>query len=391
MKVDVKELLAASISSPPSTPAMTPTIARTRSRKIYQKARCLPDRIRGQPPRPNRSGRTYNHPVPLEEDDYFEQSDDSREQSDDSRSEISTPSPSRYNNDPFHAKHGVQLPPSTPQRPRLRPGISTPSSAPARLEPSGTINLNSSSEDVDDRIIEELKKVLPKAQLNKDEKGKEKVGTIYLLEVVPAGDLGQIIQKIGHTTKSPQARIKDINSQCKHLSTQREVVREGEDIPLYQRGERLVHAHLDDHLYDFACKCGKAHKEYFRVDTATAEGVIRFWSKFCKSKPYDDDGQLLPFWEHRLQQRNKLPYWDDEAPKGLSALESRRRRWEAFSNPTQSDIYWFWLTVMSAKAWPWRLHIIAGLQAVVIALFVSPDLFVSFALFLILLISVFKK
>jgi hypothetical protein len=193
--------------------------------------------------------------------------------------------------------------------------------------------------------------------------------------VVPADDLDRIIMKIGSTAKTGQERMKEISSQCKHYSMKREVVPEGWLIPNYKRAERLIQAHLRDRLSAFACGCRKPHREYFDVETATALEVMRFWTAFCESNPYDAAGKLRPFWKYRLRQRKKLPYWGHQAPEGLSELESRRRRWEVFANPTRIEIYWFHAMVAWSKYWPWKVHLFAVFEAYVIVYLVLPKLY----------------
>ncbi|KAI0539635.1 hypothetical protein GGR58DRAFT_463572 [Xylaria digitata] len=356
MKIDLDELLAAPISPTSATPTMTPSRTRKKLRKVYQKRLGLPEWARATPSQANRPDRTNNRPVRPEQDDDFEQTHDSR-------FKISTPSRDRDDYDPFQRNHGSRSPPSTPKRPGPRPGPLTPWSAPGRLEPIRTRYLNSSSDGVDDKIIQELKRGLSKDQLDK-----EKLGTVYLFKVVFVGDPDRTILKIGHTAGTERGRMKEIGSKCKHLSMEGEAVPEGRSIPFFKRAERLAHAHLRDHLYNPTCKCRTAHREYFDVDTTSSQAAVRLWSTFCESNPYDAGGNLRPFWEHRLRQVKKLPYWGDQAPEGLSELESRQKRWEAFANPKWFEEYWFWAAV---APWPWSLPIIILFQAVVIAFSVS--------------------
>ncbi|KAF2972290.1 hypothetical protein GQX73_g1253 [Xylaria multiplex] len=365
MRGDLKELLQAPISPISTSPTTNPPRTRKQLRKVYQKRLGLPEWARSTPSQAHRPGRTNNHPMPLEQDNDFKQTHDSR-------SKISTPSRDRGDYDPFQRDHGSRLPPSTPKRPGPRPGPFTPWSAPGRLEPTRTSYLNSLSDGIDNKIIKQLKEGLPKGQLDK-----EKLGTVYLFKVVFARDPGRTILKIGHTAGTERDRMRGIGAKCRHLSMEGEAVPEARSILLFQRAERLAQVHLDDHLYNPMCMCRTAHREYFDVDTASSRAVIGLWSTFCKSNPYDAEGNLRPFWKHRLRQVKKLPYWGDQAPEGLSKLESRQKRWEAFANPKRIEEYWFWATV---APWPWSLHIIILFQAVKIALSDAVRLSLAFLL-----------
>ncbi|KAI0425354.1 hypothetical protein F5Y09DRAFT_352326 [Xylaria sp. FL1042] len=375
MNFDLEELLAApSCPSSPilqATPTLTPSRIRTPSSKkratgdSHQRRRRLSALNRRQSLRSDISMYTDDR---REKDDYVRLTHEPR-------SEFSSPTPKRNDHDPFQQTPSPRSPSSTPRRPHPRPVPSAPwstRSAPARLEPSRTTGLTS-SEDVDDKIIEALKARLTKSELSRD-----KVGNIYLFEVTPERDPDRTIMKIGHTTRTERHRMEQIKSQCKHSSMEREVDPQGMPIFLYHKAEALIRAHLGDRGYDFACLCRTtAHREYFDVDSATAQGVIRCWRAFCESDPYNANGELRPFWEQRLWRLKKLPYWDDGTNRGLSELESRRIRWEAFANPTQFEIFWFRATSALSRAWPWRLHIITVFQALIIAFFVHLHPYIS--------------
>ncbi|KAI1425426.1 hypothetical protein F5Y12DRAFT_714275 [Xylaria sp. FL1777] len=394
MKIDLEELLAAPSgpSSPTfqATPTMTPTRVRggswknmTATRGPYQKRhRRLREWARRRPLRSNKLPYTSGRPGHPEQDDYFNQPDEPR-------SEFATPPSKRDDQDPFQDSPSPQPPPSTPQRPLPRPVLSPPlstRSAPGRLEPSRTADLISSSEDVDDKIIERLRKCLTRSELKN-----EKVGNNYLFEVIPAGEPDRKIMKIGQTKGTERLRMKQIKSQCKPFSMEREVDAQGMPILLFDKAEKLMQAELDDRIYRFACACGKKHREYFDVDTTAAQAVIRGWRAFCELDPYDASGKLRPFWEHRLRRRKALRHWGDRTPDDLSELKSRRLRWEVFANPTQYEILWFRITFSVSKAWPWRLHIISVFEALVIGVFISPPSYLSWIWILILLICLFKE
>ncbi|KAI1310297.1 hypothetical protein F5Y03DRAFT_345683 [Xylaria venustula] len=313
----------------------------------------------------------------LLDDSEGSEQDDRLGETRESRSEFTTPPP-RTN-----ARSSLRESPTPPQispyTPRRSPLQALPStnlstrSAPGRLEPRSVkysprrakIPI-SSSKNVDDRVVKVLKKGLTATEMK--EKG---VGNIYLFSVVLVSDLGRTIRKIGSTNQAELDRMNDILSECKHSSIHQEVGPQGAPISLFRKAEKLAHAHLDDRKYDFACVCGTSHREYFDVDTAEAQRVIQCWRTFCESEPYDANGKLRPFWQHRLNQRHKLRYWDGQGTEGMSELESRRLRWEVFANPTQFEIRWFKATGIGSKVWPFRLHIIAAIDTLIIAIIIS--------------------
>ncbi|KAI3318328.1 hypothetical protein HD806DRAFT_318564 [Xylariaceae sp. AK1471] len=277
-------------------------------------------------------------------------------------------------------------PPSTPQRLLSRPGPSTPwssKSAPALLELSSTPGSKRKKENgvspqaVDDKIIKVLTQRLSKKELSK-----ERPGDNYLFEVIPAGDPQKTVVKIGHTVRTEQRRLKEIGTKCGHFSMKQEEDPEGSPIMLYRKAESLMRAELLDLKYRFACTCRTAHREYFEVDKATAQKVIQSWRRFCESDPYDADGNLLPFWVHRLQQRKKL--WDKDycSHRALSEQERRRIRWERFSSPTRFEKLCFDVTYTYAKIWPRRWHAVAFVEAFAIVVITFPSLsaFLGFAI-----------
>ena len=298
-----------------------------------------------------------------------------------------TLSPRSDDTDPFRRSSSPQSPPSTPQRPRPPPP-SILASAPGRLQSGLFTNLTTSPENakhkswspeaVDDKVIEKLRSRLTGDEIKK--RKKNEAGCVYLFEVVPVDDRGRTIMKIGSTGTTEKLRMQKIWSECKHFSMKRGLDLKGNPhslytLRLYRKAEKLAQAHLVDHTYyDFACACKKRHKEYFDVDTATAQSAIQCWRAFCESNPYDAEGELRPFWKHRLDHRRNLPYWGSRAIEGRSELESRLLRWEVFANPTQFEIFWFHLADALSKTWPWRLHIITGLQGLIIAFLVAPSL-----------------
>ncbi|KAI0970351.1 hypothetical protein F4678DRAFT_137123 [Xylaria arbuscula] len=337
--------------------------------------------------------RTGNAVYSEQDDAELAEQDDHPKEILESRSKLATPPPTppppprntRYN--PRKSLSPKELP-STPQRPPLQavtsihlltrsaPGRLGRSSAndsprPAKASPRRPKVLTSSSKNIDDQVVRVLKKALTVTEM------KETVGENYLFSVVPLNEPGRTIRKIGITTETEWERLKKISNKCKHFKIDQEVDPQGASISLFKKVESLAHAHLADRRYEFACLCGqtKGHREYFDVDMPPAQSVIQCWRAFCESKPYDANGKLRPFWDHRLKQRHKLRYWDGRETEDLSELECRLLRWEAFAKPAQSEIHWFKATAIRSKAWPWRLHIM--IDALILALFVPSHLYIS--------------
>ncbi|KAI0454756.1 hypothetical protein F5B21DRAFT_474046 [Xylaria acuta] len=238
-----------------------------------------------------------------------------------------------------------------------------------------------SSQDLDDKIIKVLRKPLSKTELE------DKVGNNYLFEVVPAGDTEKVVVKIGHTTMSEQRRMEEIGKRCNHFSMEREADPEGRPIYLYQKAERLMQAELYDCRYYFTCACGVAHREYFGVDKTTAQEVFRRWRAFCELEPYDSNGELRPFWQRRLRERNKL----HGGHRGLSEQEQRRMRWNRFTTPTRLEklvlnIAYVWAFVRRLK---WED--VASIEALAIAILAYPSKLAFGWVWIILICSLIKK
>lgn len=206
-------------------------------------------------------------------------------------------------------------------------------------------------------------------------------GNIYLFGAAFAHDPDRTIIKIGCTEGAAHIRIKQIELRCQPILIEREAVPEGWLMPFYKRAEKLMHAHLSDRHHKFICACGTEHREYFDVDAAAALAVVRLWRGFFESDPYDAAGELRPFWKHRLRQLKKVPHRDRAGSEDLGELERRRRRWEAFANPDPIEMYRFHAATIFAKVWPFRLPIIAVIEALLIVLFIFPNFLFSCVLF----------
>ncbi|KAI0408034.1 hypothetical protein F4802DRAFT_550276 [Xylaria palmicola] len=291
--------------------------------------------------------------------------------------------------DPFN----TAILPSTPAHLSLRARPVTPwstQSAPAVFQrspmgdPSGTSN-SREKVDVDERIEQELKKQLLSTDMNK-----KKTGHNYLFEIKPANDPQRTIVKIGRTGSTEQVRLNEIKNTCRHVEIQRKVDPEGGPIQLSQKAEALILAELHDFMYSFVCSCQRSHREYFKVDAATAQEVVQRWRAFCESEPYDTDGGLLPFWKHRLREHMKRVRREQGSTPAASGEHERRRiRWKRFATPTKFDILFFHVTYTAPEFQRWRWHLIALFQALALTFVFWSSL--SFAWLCLLLMGVFYE
>ena len=67
------------------------------------------------------------------------------------------------------------------------------------------------------------------------------------------------------------------------------------------RLEQLAHKQLGNTNFKYDCVCGTEHREFFKGKNGTALAVLELWLKWLRQRPYDENGQLRPFWEYRLE------------------------------------------------------------------------------------------
>lgn len=99
--------------------------------------------------------------------------------------------------------------------------------------------------------------------------------------------------------------------------------------------ESLIKAELYEHRRRVDCavcprqKTGqqKKHEEWYEIDTTRAVKHITRWRSWIKSQtPFDDDGNLTPYWRWRV----------DELPKILDTVD-----WDKWTNPSLFE-YWMY-------------------------------------------------
>lgn len=118
-----------------------------------------------------------------------------------------------------------------------------------------------------------------------------KAGFIYLYWF--PGNFGYV--KIGMTTRSIQKRLEEWARQCGHdaspaYAEQLEGMQHAVAVPHVRRVETLVHAELREVRYkEVGCReCGKTHREWFRVDLASAKRVVGKWRDWVGGRPYEE-------------------------------------------------------------------------------------------------------
>ncbi|KAL4882546.1 hypothetical protein BJY04DRAFT_226950 [Aspergillus karnatakaensis] len=151
--------------------------------------------------------------------------------------------------------------------------------------------------------------------------------------------------KIG-SAKNVSKRANEHRSAC-HLAYFR--VQRKPSIPIrqYKRLEKLAQAELINMSYDPNCVCNIQQRQYFWGREQTAFEALDFWSKWLvKHSPYDKNGHLLPFWEHRLRvfEANIQKKFDCQGAKCIKRTTDTlacpiclRAGWKAWAEPTGLD------------------------------------------------------
>jgi hypothetical protein len=178
-----------------------------------------------------------------------------------------------------------------------------------------------------------------------------KSGFIYLYWF--PGNFGYV--KIGMTTRSIQIRLEEWIRQCGHdasscgqevdIWNQLEGMQHAAAVPHVKRVETLVHAELRDVRFkEVGCKgpkCGRTHKEWFKVDVEHAKKVVGKWSNWVGGKPYEEPKRGRKKWvlkdsvvEEEIEklieplEREKVPEAEKRRmPRRNGRLRSGRSRW----------------------------------------------------------------
>ncbi|KAJ1323685.1 GIY-YIG nuclease family protein [Microdochium nivale] len=268
---------------------------------------------------------------------------------------------------------------SSPKTPSRDPGAWTPAEIDAEIE----------------RWIE--------MRLSETERAERGVGRNYVFDVelstADSTTPPKRLVKIGCTTKSEYTRLCQIKNTCQHNitlgsgqghddddATQSQPQHQDRPSPpplpvrLYKRVEKLVHAELAAHVYHFDCACGTAHHEYFDIDRATALRVQDKWRTFVTrhGEPYDGQGNLLPFWRHRLRLHTRTAA---QSRRGAPpTTTTTHQRWQALVEPSLWERLSYDVAVVAGMLWGRRWQALALSQAFFIACCLFPC-FSAFILF----------
>ncbi|KAI6785912.1 uncharacterized protein J7T54_006251 [Emericellopsis cladophorae] len=230
--------------------------------------------------------------------------------------------------------------------PRTTSGI-TPAATPD-ADPTVSGRLEASPV-VDGRVADLIRKPLDKTDLDNDSKKKKN----YLYPVVGTESL----VKIGWSQDA-----KERESQLKRKCGLRfgDILNPDQPpIKLYERVEKLAHTEFQDQRRKYDCRCGtKDHKEYFYVPAEVAVNATQRWTAFCERGPWDERGNLLPFWEQRLGHYQKTEGSVD---------------WDEFVDATFWDHVLFNVPEASVRMWAQRWPIVCLIQTVYLFYMTYPS------------------
>ncbi|TDZ41341.1 hypothetical protein CTRI78_v009731 [Colletotrichum trifolii] len=66
--------------------------------------------------------------------------------------------------------------------------------------------------------------------------------------------------------------------------------------------EKVVHLHLSNERRKEVCpSCAATHMEFFEVDESRAEATVRMWAAWARLGPFDELGELTPYWRQKLE------------------------------------------------------------------------------------------
>jgi hypothetical protein len=186
---------------------------------------------------------------------------------------------------------------------------------------------------LDDYIEATLRSPLPKAQAQSNERG-----LVYILR----DPLRPGFVKIGMTKNTITNRREGLEASC---GRSLEVVylddEDGEaQLPHenYKRVESIVHKELTHYRRHPLClgpRCRRKHREWFEISEEVAKQTVRRWVIHMKRNPYDELGNLKPFWHSRLDARPR--------PKSSEMLDHhnvRHKRWDLVLSASKANFFW---------------------------------------------------
>lgn len=121
---------------------------------------------------------------------------------------------------------------------------------------------------------------------------RKKRGYIYVYQ--PLESFGFV--KIGYS-RNVEGRLEGWELKCRYLVKECKDLLQGTDrqAPHPRRLEALIHAELKDKRYEvLRCEaCDKGHTEWFEVADTEAQKVVKKWTSWMQTAPYDEDGNLI--------------------------------------------------------------------------------------------------
>ena len=229
-------------------------------------------------------------------------------------------------------------------------------SAPTPLTGGGSSGTKARrAQDIDGGIEEQMRQ--PQKLRKKD----KKLGYVYVVPAIHTAS-GKKLIKIGVTAEpSVETRLKAITKGlCKNtidLLPLSESSPEHTQVHLfYEQVEKLAHRELANFRYDFTCRCGTRHEEFFTLDEEVGHMAVERWARFCALRPFTNDWRLKDEWKFHLDQfreRNHSRPSNKQHEKKDDHL-GRHQRWESFLASKRSDWYSHRAGVLRNKTWAHR-------------------------------------
>ena len=150
---------------------------------------------------------------------------------------------------------------------------------------------------------------------------REKDGYIYILE--DKQQPGYL--KIGMTSKNPHDRSNQIG-RCEGVRPELIKGQLFTLVPCCRQLERIIFADLWNERQRFLCKCGKRHREWFKMSKEEALLRVRLWQKWMHREPYDAQGALKFEWKKRIEALERDPSYEETA----EAEHASGNWWQSF-------------------------------------------------------------
>jgi hypothetical protein len=192
-----------------------------------------------------------------------------------------------------------------------------------------------------------------RALIQKNQGKPESPGYVYVLETK---DYGPNILKIGRTKHFPDRRVIRLKRDC---GLQVDEVLDETQNPFYyfELVESLVHLELDDERLKLKCefpKCTTIHQEWFKIHQKKALATVHKWRRWVIKNPFDESGQLTPYWAERAKSLETSPdgvKWEEwlSPPIYDRFVFTLRRYWSRFvselkahfARSRKDDCFWY--------------------------------------------------